>query len=254
MIDPWLRPSFRPTGRDAIVALIAFADEDVLGAEPDLRLGAALPESAPVANLDLRVHHHAVSPDWIDGWRTGALRNLAARKLDDLGRLDAASCCYSIAVAAEDPADLTHLQLGWAVAAAIAEAGAFAILDAHAANWLPGPAVASLSPHRPFTVQQEVSLTAETEPVPGFGHPVHTRGMVKFGRPDLVAGVPADRIEETGRILNHLARMLAEGDNLTPGQQFRIDGRRVLTVAPYRPGDTIPELNLNNDALLLADA
>ena len=95
-------------------------------------------------------------------------------------------------------------------------------------------------------------MTAETEPVPGFGHPVHTRGMIKFGRPDLVAGVPANRIEETGRILNHLARMLAEGHVLVPGQQFRIDGQRILAVAPYVPDATIPELNLN-DALLLVD-
>jgi hypothetical protein len=254
VIAPWQRPSFRPTGRDATVTLIAFADEDVIGSEPDLRIGADIPETAPVAGLDLRSHRYADSPAWIDGWRTGALRNLAARGLDDLARLDAASCCYSITVTVEDPADLSHLQLGWAVASAIATAGAFATLDAHAATWFPGPSVASLSPHRPFTVQQEVSLTAENEPVPGFGHPVHTRGMIKFGRPDLVAGVPSSRIEETGRILNHLARMLAEGAVVVPGQQFRIDGQRILTVAPYEPGATTPELNLNNDALLLVDA
>src|SRR5471032_118961 len=37
------------------------------------------------------------------------------------------------------------------------------------------------------------------------------RDAGRLGRPDLIAGVPADRIEETGRILHHLARMLAEG-------------------------------------------
>jgi hypothetical protein len=98
-----------------------------------------------------------------------------------------------------------------------------------------------------------VSLIAETEPQPGFGHPVHTRGMVKFGRPDLIAGVPADRIEDTGRILNHLARMLAEGHVLEPGQQLRFDGRRTLAVTPYAPDATTPEVNLNNDGLLLVD-
>ncbi|WP_436531283.1 hypothetical protein [Actinoplanes sp. HUAS TT8] len=175
------------------------------------------------------------------------------RDLGDLDRLDAASCCYSITVAVEDPADLSHLQLAWAVASAITAAGAFVVLDVHAASWLPGPAVASLASDRPFTVQREISLTAETEARPGFGHPVHTRGLIKFGRPDLVTGVPAEDIEQTGRILNHLSRMLAEGVTLVPGQQFRIDGQRVLTVAPYLPGGTVPELHLGNDAFLLLD-
>jgi hypothetical protein len=253
-IAPWQRPAFRPTGRDAAITLIAFADKNVLGVGADLQIRDAVPAAAPIAALDLRRHQYADSPAWVDGWRTGALRNIAAQQLDDLARLDAASCCYSIAVTVKDPTDLTHLQLAWAVASMIAAAGAFATLDVYAAHWLPGSTVASLSPHRPFTVQKEVSLIAETEPTPGFGHPVHTRGMIKFGRPDLVAGVLTDRIEETGRVLNHLARMLAEGHILTPGQQLRIDGQRMLTAAAYIPDVTAPELNLNNDALLLVDA
>jgi len=253
-IAAWERPAFHPTGGEAVITLIAFADDNVLETAPSLRIRDAVPAAAPVDALDLRVHPHAESPDWIDGWRTGALRHIAARQLDDLGRLDAASCCYSITVTAEDPADLTHLQLAWAVAARIAAAGAFATLDVYAVTWLPGPTVAALSPHRPFTIQQEVSLTAETEPTPGFGHAVHTRGMIKFGRPDLVAGGPADRIEETGRILNHLARLLAEGHVLVPGQQLRIDGQRRLTVTAYVPGETAPDLELTNEALLLVEA
>jgi hypothetical protein len=75
--------------------------------------------------------------------------------------------------------------------------------------------------------------------------------MIKFGRPDLMAGVTAERIDETGRILNHLARMLAEGHVLAPGQQLRFDGAPTLTVADYNPVASIPNPNLNNDAQLL---
>ncbi|MFG3602468.1 hypothetical protein [Micromonospora chersina] len=135
----------------------------------------------------------------------------------------------------------------------LADAGSCATLDAYACNWLSGPTLAALSPHRPFTIQQEVSLIAETEPTPGFGHPVHTRGMMKFGQPDLITGVPADRIQDTAQILNHLARMLAEGHILVPGQQLRFDGRRTLAVTPYAPDTTTPDVNLNNDGLLLVE-
>lgn len=235
------------------MTLIAFADEDMLNGQLDLKLHGAVPANAPVAALELRIHRYADSPDWIDGWRTDALRTIAARELGDLDRLDAASCCFSITVEVDDPADLTHLQLAWAVATLLAGKGCCAILDVYAGNWLSGPAVAALSPDRPFTIQEEVSLTAETEVSPGFGHAIHTRGMAKFGRPDLIAGVPADRIEETAQILNHLARMLAEGDVLVPGQRLRFDGRRTLTVMPYVPDASTPEVNLTADGLLLVD-
>ncbi|MFG3602467.1 hypothetical protein [Micromonospora chersina] len=102
-IAPWRRPAFRPTGRRAAITLIAFADEDVLKARPDLGLHDAVPKTAPTAALDLRIHHYADSPSWIDGWRTGALRNIAAQQLDNLDLLDAASCCYSITVEVDDP-------------------------------------------------------------------------------------------------------------------------------------------------------
>jgi hypothetical protein len=138
----------------------------------------------------------------------------------------AANVCYSVTVEVDDPADLTHLQLAWAVAASLARAGAGAVLDLHAAHWLTGAAVAALPPDRPFTVQNEFTTTAETRPASGFGHPVHTRGLAKVARPDLVTGVPATRIEHTDRILNHLSRLLANGAVLTPGQRLRFDGTR----------------------------
>jgi hypothetical protein len=253
-IAPWARPAFRSTGRPAAVTLIVFADDDVLGAAPDLQIRGSVPAGAPVAALDLRGHHRSDSADWIEGWRTGAVRNIADRDLGDLTRLDRAACCYSVTVEVVDPADLAHLQLAWAVAASLARLGAFAVLDVHAVSWFHGPVVAALPADRPFAVQREVSLTAETTPSAGFGHPVHTRGMVKFGRPDLVAGVDADDIQHTARVLNHLAGMLAEGHVLTPGQNLRFDGQRTLRVEPYAPGGPVPDVSLNNEGLLLADA
>jgi hypothetical protein len=252
-IEPWARPAFRPTGRPASVALVAFADDDILGTDADLRLSGTVPPGAPVVALDFRGHHVSDSAEWIDGWRTGGIRTVAERDLGDPARLDAAKYCYMASIEVDDPADLTHLQLAWAVASALARKGAFAVLDVYAVSWWAGPAVAALAPDRPFTVQQEVSLTAETDPTPGFGHTVHTRGLIKVGRPDLITGVPVDDIQHTAQILNHLGRMLAEGHLIEPGQQFRFDGERTLRVEPYAPGDNAPDVGLNNHGLLLVD-
>jgi hypothetical protein len=113
--------------------------------------------------------------------------------------------------------------------------------------------VAALAPDRPFRIHEEISLIAETEPTPRFGHAVHTRGMLKFGRPDLIAGVSRDRIEPTGRLLNQMGQWLAEGAVVEPGEKYRVDSQRKLAIRPYEPGENAPELELNNDGLLLVD-
>jgi hypothetical protein len=234
--------------------LVAFADEDVIGDSPELTLGGrTLPASAPVDALDVRLIRSSEDGGWINGWRSDSLRRRAEQNLDSLEPLDAATCCYVVSISLDDPADLAHLQLGWAVAAQLAQAGSGVLLDVYPITWHGGPEVAALAPDRPFTLQREISVTAETEVTPGFGHAVHTRGMLKFGRPDLFAGVPADRIEHTGAILNHLARMLAGGATFGPGERFRFDGERTLVAQAYEPGVNAPEVGLNNDALLLVD-
>jgi len=249
-VTPWLRGSFQDTGREASIMLVAFAEDDVL-ADPSLDVAA--PMIAPVSNLDVRTRRYADDPEWLDSWRTGALRTVADARLSDPARLDAATHCYTVRVDLDDPADLTHLQLAWAVATALSGKGCFAVLDAHAGHWLDGAEVAELPADRPFVVQREVSLTAETTATPGFGHAVHTRGMRKFARPDLITGAPADRIEYTAMVLSHLARMQAEGALLTEGQVFRFDGSHTVQLVAYEPDGRVPQVNLNNDGLLLLD-
>jgi hypothetical protein len=250
-VKPWQRPAHHATGREAVAMLIAFAADDVL---TDLDLTGAVPETAPVDALNVHLHRHEEEPEWIDGFRAGPLRELAAQQLPDLRPLDEATCCYTIRVAVQDPPDLAHLQLAWEVAASASRAGAVAVLDAYAHDWFTGETVAGLDPHRPFTATREISVVAEAESVPGFGHPVHTRGMIKFGRPDLIIGVPEDQIGDAAAILNQLGRMLAEGEVLKPGQDLQVEGRRVLTVVPYQPGGGVPDVALIADGLLITEA
>jgi hypothetical protein len=247
-VEPWQRPAHRPAGREAAVLLVAFTPGEVL---TELNLAAVTPANAPVDALAVRLHRHEDNPEWMDAFRTGPLRDLAARELPDLRPIDEATCCYSIQVRVPDPADLTHLQLAWAVAARVSRAGAVAVFDAFAHDWSLPEQVAALDPHRPFDILREISVIAESEPTPGFGHPVHTRGMVKFGRPDLIMGVPEDRIGDAASVLNQLATMLAEGHVLAAGHHLRINDEETLAVLPYTPGSHIPDVQLINDGLLL---
>ena len=111
--------------------------------------------------------------------------------------------------------------------------------------------VAALPADRPFALGHEIGIVAETDPTPGFGHAVHTRGMYRFARPDLITGVSAEDIEYTGRVLNHLAGLLAEGAVLRPGQVQRFDGDHTVQLEAYRPDGNAPEVHLNNEGLLI---
>ena len=93
-------------------------------------------------------------------------------------------------------------------------------------------------------------MVAENEPTPRFGHALHTRGMIKFARPDLVTGVPPERVSEVAAMINSVAGRLADGAVLEPGQVLNRGGRAMRVLA-YQPGRNAPELELNNDALLL---
>jgi len=229
---------------------MAFADGEVLDGN-ELTIGPIVPRSAPVADLELVCHSYRESPEWIDGYRTGAMRNIAETRLSDPARLDAATHCYAVRLEIEDPADLSHLQLAWACAAGLARLGCHTILDAYAIKWRDGDRVADLPADRPFAIQNEIGIVAENPPTPGFGHVVHTRGMLKFARPDLITGVPAERIEYTGRVLNHLGRLLAEGAVLRAGQVLRFDGEYAIELEAYQPDGNAPEVHLNNEGLLI---
>jgi hypothetical protein len=106
-----------------MVMLLAFADDNASGAAPELRLAGSVPTTAPTDAMEIRLHRYADSRGWIDGWRTGAFRNIASQQMGDLTSLDAASCCYSIRIEVDDPTDLAYLQLAWAVAASFGPGG-----------------------------------------------------------------------------------------------------------------------------------
>jgi hypothetical protein len=253
-IGLWPRPGHHPTVAAARVLLLAFGDAEL---DAELSLSAAvfgMPTTSALDGFDIRMVTTEQNKDWIDGWRTGALRAIAQDELSDPGRLDAARFCFSIDFEVADPADLGHLQTAWAAAKWLAARGAFAVLDVWAARWVDAGQLAALAPDRPFDLDEQVSFVCEAQPTRGFGHALHTRGMVKFARPDLMAGVEPGDINLMHQVMRRLAGMTAEGQVIPVGQHLRADADHVFAVIRCEPGVNAPEVNLNNDALLIVPA
>jgi len=253
-ITVWPRPLHRPSGRAASVVLFAFATGPVDLSAPLDAARFGLPGAEAISAIEVREIPAATNAEWFDGWRTGAQRHLAERDLPDVTRLDAADRCFVISGDVPDPADLGYLQGAWAYAQWLVDRGCFAVLDAHSHQWWDGAGLAALPGDRPFALYREVNVIAETTPSAHFGHAVHTRGMAKFGRPDLIAGIELDDVRWMHAVMNAIATQLAEGALVEPGQVFGAGEGRRLVAVEYEPDGNGPDVELNNDALLLLPA
>lgn len=236
------------------MALFAFSTEPLASDVPFSMSRFGAPAETAVAGVDVRTHSGRDEPEWLAGWRTGALRAMADVDLTEPGRLDEAGHCHSIMIEVSDPADLAHLQGAWSVARWLVARGCFAVLDAHARRWWDGTTLTAWPPERPFDLGTEVSVTLESQETEGFGYVMHTCGMAKFARPDLITGVLLSAARPTHRVMRALAGRFAAGEIITPGETLPLDGGKEFSLAAYRPGDNAPEVNLNNDALLLIPA
>lgn len=254
-IAVWTRPKFEAAGGEegeAEVAFFAFSrgplPEDVPFSMS--RFGAPSREAA--AELDVSTIERAADPAWFDEWRSGDLRKLAERDLGDLGELDAADQVHVVRITVSEPRDLVHLQTAWAAAKWLAERGASVVLDAHASRWWTKEEIGDLAADRGLSMGDEVVIVAESDESPGFGYAIHTRGMRKFGRRDVVMAATEPNDPAIGTIVRQLALTQALGGVYRPGQRIDLgDEGGELLVVWYEPGPTVPELHLNNDAWLI---
>jgi hypothetical protein len=227
------------------VVLVAFSEHDRredVGVVPDRH---GLPSVSAWDLVDTRRHGIEV----VDGWRTGPLRTMAARDLPSLDRLAAARYCFTIVAEVPDQADLAYLQACWAAARWLIDSGCTTILDAHRGQWHDGPVVMAWLADRPFDFDREVNVIVETGD--GRDNMVHSRGMIKFARPDVLVPQWMTRPDFGARAVRALGQRLAAGEVLPLNTVVRIDGMPRFRVYRYEPDVNAPEVNLNNDGLLL---
>lgn len=254
MSDPlsiWPRPAHEPGGSAARFHLFCFA----AGPLADVPFSASrfgLPSKELMSLVEVRELPRSADQAWFDGFRQGSLRTLAAQALGDLAALDAADRMAVVLVSRPDAADLAHLQAAWAVAQWLVARGATVVLDTEANRFWRGEDVASWPPARPFTLSTDVNVVVEAEPTSPTAT-VHTRGLAKVGRPDLVLlDVPGAEWDAAAALLRVLAGRLALGAVLREGPApAGVDGVRALRRYAPAPGQ---DLHLNNEALVVERA
>jgi hypothetical protein len=252
-IAPWELASVPATPRKPSVILFVFGIGPLRdGVDMSLaRFGA--PSLAAVESCSVRTVTRAMDPRWFDAWRSGSLRTIAEQDLGPaLATLDAADHVHVIACEPAAAKDLTYLQGAWALARYLIERGGTIVLDAHAMMYR---AADKLQPAgEPLDVRHEVRVIFETDSTRAdHAHALHTRGLKKFGAPDLVALCTDADIELVGQAISELAEQVARGTDLaTPKHALQIasDVRWVAVADEHGLADL---LQLNNEARVLVD-
>ena len=252
-VEPWLFATPPVRARDPQVALFAFGTGP-LGGEIDLsleRFGA--PSKEAVATCSVQTIARAQDPAWFDGFRRGSIRAIASQDLGDPPvALDAADHVHVIAAQPRAVKDLTYLQAAWALARCVVQRGASVVFDAMAMAFTPAGHLPGAN--EPLDIRREVRVVYETSTTrPDLAHALHTRGLRKFGAPDLIALCTDADVPLVGQAISELAGAVARGTDLaTPTHAVEIaPGVRWVAVEDeHRLGEL---LQLNNTARVLVD-
>ena len=247
MIEVWRRPLFVAGGAPSVFHLFCFGPAALRDDVPMSAARFGLPSADAVKLTQVELLPRAADPAWFDAFRAGALRSIAKAALGDLSHLDAAQSVTVILTQRPDAADLEHVQATWALAQWTVARGATVLLDAQANRYWSAAEVASWAPDRPFALSSEVNVIVEGEEGGAIATAVHTRGLQKFGRPDLVVrDVPAARWDAVAAVVRGFALQLVHGARINPGDTRPVEGG-VAKFGKY-VGDP---LHLNNDALVI---
>ena len=200
------------------------------------------------AGAPVRTITRAQDPAWFDAWRTDSLRAIASQDLGgDLAQLDAADQMHLVTSEPHDVTDLSYLADAWAQVAELSGRGASIVLDAMAMTYVNSSALPAAD-----DLSRQIRVVYETDPARSDrAHAIHTRGMRKFGAPDLVALVTDKDVALVAPAIRELAEQVARGTDLaTPVHVVEIaPGVRWVAVEDeHRLGEL---LQLGNSARVL---
>ena len=133
--------------------------------------------------------------------------------------IDAAPACVVMQGEVDDARDLGYLRDAIGVVAALLEQGGVAVYDPLAAMWFDGPTwTREFFEHGESRPQRHVQILMSEERAPGRAW-FHTRGMRKFGRPDVsVHCVPEKLAPAVLEMINRFVVMQAQGALIDEGR------------------------------------
>lgn len=216
-VDAWSRPAFLPGAGNAFVFYAFYVGA---GVAPTLHVSAekhrttGLPEGIELFARDR--DHPAFTPAGF------------ALFGDPEAFEDAAASPFQFIVAGtvEDPSDLRYLRDIVGVAAALVDAGATTVFDLQTLRLFTGEEFLRevFDPDAPKRTAHVAFLSSDDETNPGSLW-LHTRGLRKFGRPDIsIRGLAPEAAEVGADVLHRFAELGIRGGVVAEGRAITIAG------------------------------
>jgi hypothetical protein len=218
MTDPgapaWPRARYTATPQRTQIFFVCFSRAP-LSQVALSRSRFGLPRPELFDQFDIREHQRSENPAWFEGWWSASFGFIARRELGrDLELLTASQRCVTLSLDAPDQADLAPIQTMWGLVRWLCERGCDVVLDVHAFHFRTRAAVESLTFDGP-DLQRDVKLVFETNPTECGLHLMHTRGLCKFARPELLGYIRPDDVQALEPFMLEGARLLMEGATAT---------------------------------------
>lgn len=226
-LPSWPRPNFTPNAGQPFLLFAVFGGFDLSLPIDRMRYRAA---GVP-AGCELLLYDRGRQPSSFDQLRRSVAWDLAEAESPDLARMAAAAPQFVFLRGHVKPsATLDYLRDAVGIVQYLCDRGGQTIFDPHTIQfWRPADWQARLfEPAKP--VPHEHVLILETEDAEA-GAWIHTRGLRKFGRPDLsVHGVGQNFRDKIIELFNYYVEYLASGGTIQTGDR--------VTLAGLPPGGT----------------
>lgn len=248
VVPIWPRQYFKAGEQPTKLLFVCFgqaplAELEIVGA----RFG--VPSRELALSVDVREHRRAAKAAWFESWWQGSFGVIAERDLEaDLPLLTTSNVCFTLKYDGPDQPDLGPLQTVWGLSRWLCARGASVVMDVHALRFRTRAEVEALE-FAGGDAQRDVKIVLENEPTRDGLHLLHTRGLCKVARPELLCFVRPDDAGTLARFVNQIARTLVEG---AAPEQIRLkvaDGVELVAV-PSSEAALVGSLGLESGVML----
>jgi hypothetical protein len=238
----WPRPYWQPSAEEVLLQFYVFGKFEQELVIPAMRYDSpGLP-----AGVDIQRFQNLALRQWEGYPLKGALGDILREdSAETFEQARTASDVLVVRGKISDRNTLDYLRDTLGVLAALLDIGGSSILDPQilslfsAADWRRRYLVQGGAPPR-----NHLLVLRNAEEAAGRAW-IHTRGMRKFGRPDIsLRNVPEREIDRAGALCEHLIDLQSLGTHFVAGQQLEVDGLSEDLVA--QPGGSLDDPQFNN--------
>lgn len=220
-LTSWQRPCFEPGGGDALLFFAVYGKFST-----EVQLSAADYRTAGVpAGLTLRKLHRAQSPEF--PFISESIGKLLRPENPALfAEIQRQPECLILQGSVPDPVDLNYLRDAVGLITFFLENGGVGVIDPQQFRMFNPPSWRAeiFEPEPPDLLKHVITIYSD-DPEAGSERRLwfHTRGLRKFGRPDLsVRGVPPEHESTVLNLINQFILLQANGGLIPEGEEIRM--------------------------------